>query len=102
MEGAPVSEATPVKLPSWVAEAPKLGVAVALCERGALPVGGSVAVSLPLGAALVLLLLLAAPLAVTEADPVGAPDPVTLRVARTECEGDAVAAAEPLRPPVGD
>ena len=102
LEGAPVSEATPVELPSWVAEAPKLGVAAALCERGALPVGGSVAVSLPLGAALVLLHLLAAPLAVTEADPVGAPDPVTLRVARTECEGDAVAAAEPLRPPVGD
>ncbi len=102
LEGAPVSEAPPVELPSWVAEASKLEVAAALCERGALPVGGSVAVSLPLGAALVLLLLLATPLADTEADPVGAPVPVTLRVARTECEGDAVAAAEPLRPPVGD
>ena len=103
LDGAPVAVAPPVALPRWVAETPELGVAAALCERGALPVGGSVAAPLPLGAAVVLsLLLAAAPLAVTEADPVGAPVLAAVSVPHAECEGNAVAAAEPLRPPEND
>jgi hypothetical protein len=68
MDGAPVAVVNPVALSRGVAEeAPKLGVAAGLCERGALPVGGSVATPLPLGAAVVVPLSLVAPLADTAA-----------------------------------